>query len=49
MPAPSGGGVRNALSSTTWHPTVVNLLILVVLEVITYGLLRYTFRNFHGG
>jgi hypothetical protein len=49
MPAPNGSGVRNALASNTWHPTVINLMILVVLEVGAYALLRYSFRQFHGG
>ncbi len=49
MAAPTGGGVRNAIASTTWHPTVINLLILVVLEIAAYAILRYSFRQFHGG
>lgn len=32
-----------------WHPTVVNLLILIVLEIIAFGALRYAFRTAHGG
>lgn len=47
--APNGQGVRNALHSNVWHPTVVNLLVLVVLEIGAYAGLRYAFRQFHGG
>lgn len=49
MAGPSGTGVRAALAPSAWHPTVINLLVLVVLEIIAYGLLRYAFRTFHGG
>lgn len=34
---PNGGGA--------WHPTVVNLLVLIALELAGYSLLRYVFRN----
>jgi hypothetical protein len=48
MQGPSGAGtiVRKA---GEWHPTVVHLVGLVILETIAYGLLRYVFRNAHGG
>lgn len=49
MAGPSGTGVRSALNVTTWHPTVVYLLCLIVLEIGAYALLRYSFRAFHGG
>lgn len=45
----NGGGVRDALRADTWHPTVVNLLVLVVVEVALYAVMRYSFRSFHGG
>lgn len=32
-----------------WHPTVVNLLILVILELFAYAGLRYLFRSALGG
>ena len=28
-----------------WHPTVVNLLVLVALELVGYSVLRYVFRQ----
>ena len=47
---PGATTVRGAVAGgTTWHPTVVNLLILLVLEIVAYGVLRYAFRQFHGG
>lgn len=49
MAGPSGTGVRAALQGQQWHPTVVNLLVLVVVEIVAYGVLRYAFRTFHGG
>jgi hypothetical protein len=32
-----------------WHPTVVNLLVLIVLELVAYAALRYVFRSALGG
>lgn len=32
------------LNSGDWHPTVVNLLVLVLLEIVGYAVLRYVFR-----
>jgi hypothetical protein len=40
----TGGGAGG-----TWHPTVVGLLVLIVLEILGYGLLRWAFRTAHGG
>ena len=31
--------------SGDWHPTVVNLLVLVLLELVAYATLRYVFRE----
>lgn len=33
----------------SWHPTVANLAVLIVLEVAAYAALRYVFRSAHGG
>lgn len=48
---PNGQTMRAAFTGNakTWHPTVVNLLVLVVLEIGAYALLRFSFRQFHGG
>ncbi len=32
-----------------WHPTVVNLIVLIVLELVAYAALRYVFRSALGG
>jgi hypothetical protein len=32
-----------------WHPTVLNLVILIALEMVAYAALRYAFRTAHGG
>lgn len=49
MAGPSSTGVRAALADQQWHPTVVNLLVLVVVEIAAFAALRYFFRTFHGG
>lgn len=33
----------------SWHPTVANLAVLIVLELAAYAGLRYVFRSAHGG
>lgn len=35
-------------NGSDWHPTVVNLLVLVFLELIGYAILRYVFQNVKG-
>jgi hypothetical protein len=42
----SAGG---SASPKDWQPTVLNLVILIVLETVAFGLLRYVFRSAHGG
>jgi hypothetical protein len=32
-------------SGSDWHPTVVNLLVLVLIELAGYAVLRYVFRQ----
>ncbi len=32
----------------TWSPTVANLLVLVVLEIIAFGVIRYVFKRVSG-
>lgn len=32
-----------------WQPTVLNLTILIVLELVAFASLRYAFRGAHGG
>lgn len=49
MAGPNGTGVRGAMNAQAWHPTVVNLLVLVIVEIAAYAALRYAFRSFHGG
>lgn len=36
-------------SPRDWQPTVLNLVILIVLELLAFAALRYTFRSAHGG
>lgn len=33
----------------SWTPTVSNLVVLVVLEIVAYCALRWAFRTVHGG
>lgn len=35
------GAMSVAASASDWHPTVVNLLVLVLLELVGYAVLRY--------
>lgn len=39
------GAMSMGSTSGDWHPTVVNLLVLVLLELVAYGTLRYVFRS----
>lgn len=32
-------------NGSDWHPTVVNLMVLIILELIGYGVLRYVLRQ----
>jgi hypothetical protein len=34
-----GNGAKN------WSPTVANLLVLVVLEIVAFGVIRYAFKR----
>lgn len=40
---------RGNAAGGTWTPTVVNLVVLVVIEIAAYAALRYVFRTAHGG
>lgn len=39
MPVGVGGGPKK------WTPTVANLLVLVVLEIVAFGVIRYVFKR----
>jgi hypothetical protein len=43
--APNGVDVRNLPGAKGWTPTVANLLVLVVLEIVAFGVIRYVFRR----
>ena len=52
----SGAGpkaVKPSIPSRTptegWSPTVANLAVLIVLEIVAYVALRWAFRTAHGG
>jgi hypothetical protein len=36
-------------SATQWHPTVVYLMGIILVEMAVFGALRYYFRSAHGG
>lgn len=38
-------GSMNPQSGSTWHPTVVNLVVLIALELLAYGILRTVFSK----
>lgn len=46
-----GSGFRGMryLNSGSMEPTVLYLMLLILAEIIGYGMLRYTFRSVHGG
>lgn len=41
-------GMRYTASGKT-EPTVIYLLLLIFIEIIGYGALKYLFRGVHGG
>lgn len=44
-PTPIGATVPSPSSGSQWHPTVVNLLVLLVVEVAAFAALRMLFRK----
>lgn len=48
-PTTSASGLRQKFAGNAWHPTVINLVVLLIVEIGVYALLRYSFRQFHGG
>jgi hypothetical protein len=44
-PTPIGATVPQAPTSSEWHPTVVHLLVLLVIEVAAFAALRILFRK----
>jgi hypothetical protein len=40
---------RMSKGPAPWHPTVINLVVLILLEMVAYAALRYAFRTAHGG
>ena len=38
-------GSMNPQQGSTWHPTVVNLIVLIALELVAYGILRAVFSK----
>lgn len=49
MAGPKGAGSRPLFNAEGWTPTVSNLVIIVVLELLAYCVLRWAFRTAHGG
>ena len=49
MAGPKGAGSRAMFNSEGWTPTVSNLVVLVVVELLAYCVLRWAFRTAHGG
>jgi hypothetical protein len=44
-PVPVGATVPNPVAGTKqWSPTVANLLVLIVLELVAFAVLRHLFR-----
>ncbi len=42
--SPNGVPMRD-LSAKSWSPTVANLLVLLVLEIVAFGVIRYVFKR----
>jgi hypothetical protein len=36
-------------NATQWHPTVLYLIALILVEMAIFGFMRYYFRAAHGG
>jgi hypothetical protein len=47
-PKAANGAVPTRATSD-WSPTVANLVVLIVLEIVAYCALRWAFRKAHGG
>lgn len=44
-PVPPGASVPiPTMSGSQWSPTVANLLVILVLEVVAFAAIRYAFR-----
>lgn len=46
-----GSGLRGMryINNGSMEPTVIYLMLLILVEIIGYGFLRYAFRSVHGG
>jgi hypothetical protein len=49
MAGPKGAGSRSLFNADGWTPTVSNLVVIVLLELVAYCVLRWAFRTAHGG
>jgi hypothetical protein len=47
-PASTANATTGA-NATQWHPTVLYLVGLILVEMAAFGFLRYYFRAAHGG
>lgn len=43
--APNGATVNPNASAKAWTPTVANLMVLLVCEMVAFGVIRYMFRR----
>lgn len=45
--SPNGARMPMSAAATAkgWSPTVANLMVLVVLEIVAFGLIRYAFKR----
>lgn len=41
----NGGPVAAAEQAKKWTPTVANLLVLIVVEMVAFAAIRYAFRR----
>jgi len=42
---PNGGTVNPNAGAKSWTPTVANLLVLLVVEIVAFGAIRYLFKR----
>ena len=49
LPRKGGDAVKIQQGDANWHPTIVSLLVLIGLEIVAFGVLRWAFRSAHGG
>lgn len=43
--SPNGGSTMQSRAKSDWSPTVANLLVILVVEIVAFGVIRYVFSR----